>query len=375
MYSTRRRLARTAVPATLAAAGLLLVAAATAPVLAHHAFGAEFDPNRPVLLRGPVVKVEWVNPHAWIHMEVTNEDGSKEVWMVEGGTPEHAAAARPAARLDPAGHDDHRRRLPEQGPHGARQRPRRDVRGRQQVLHGLVRHRRAARRARPDRAAPVVRAPSTIANIRASLRGRPGGGRASACPVSDARNHAAPPAPRSYGRRRTHEPAGSSSRTLRRAQPRPHPSGRRWLRQPQAFRLRRALFQIHLWSGIAVGLYVIAICVSGSVLVYRSELRQTFEPQPRFVTVAGARLSQDELTAAAERAYPGTRPCRASSSATTRPARSPSPSTAAARPSQMLFDPYTGQDLGNRLPLPYRLTTWLLGAARQPAVRRRRAAT
>ena len=87
MYSTRRRLARTAVPATLAAAGLLLVAAATAPVLAHHAFGAEFDPNRPVLLRGPVVKVEWVNPHAWIHMEVTNEDGSKEVWMVEGGTP------------------------------------------------------------------------------------------------------------------------------------------------------------------------------------------------------------------------------------------------------------------------------------------------
>ena len=87
MHMTRRRLARAIVPAVLAAAGLLLVTAATAPVIAHHAFGAEFDPNRPVLLRGPVVKVEWVNPHAWIHMEVTNEDGSKEVWMVEGGTP------------------------------------------------------------------------------------------------------------------------------------------------------------------------------------------------------------------------------------------------------------------------------------------------
>ena len=60
---------------------------ASAPALAHHAFSAEFDANAPVELKGTVTKMEWINPHSWIHIDVVNENGEVEEWMIEGGAP------------------------------------------------------------------------------------------------------------------------------------------------------------------------------------------------------------------------------------------------------------------------------------------------
>jgi hypothetical protein len=61
--------------------------ATAVPVSAHHAFAAEFDANKRLQLEGTVTKMEWINPHAWMHIEVKKPDGTSEEWMIEGGTP------------------------------------------------------------------------------------------------------------------------------------------------------------------------------------------------------------------------------------------------------------------------------------------------
>ena len=72
---------------SVVAGAALLVTAAAVPVIAHHSFAAEFDAKRPVKLRGTVTKMEWINPHSWIHIDVKGPDGKVEKWMVEGGAP------------------------------------------------------------------------------------------------------------------------------------------------------------------------------------------------------------------------------------------------------------------------------------------------
>jgi hypothetical protein len=75
---------RTRLTVGIAVLGSLLAAI---PVFAHHAFQAEFDDKKPVHLVGKVTKMEWINPHAWIHIDVTEADGKVTSWMIECGSP------------------------------------------------------------------------------------------------------------------------------------------------------------------------------------------------------------------------------------------------------------------------------------------------
>ena len=77
---------RTQLAVVISGLGLVL-AGTTVSVSAHHAFAAEFDSKKPVSFKGTVKRVEWVNPHVWIHVDVKKPDGTLEPWAVEGGTP------------------------------------------------------------------------------------------------------------------------------------------------------------------------------------------------------------------------------------------------------------------------------------------------
>ena len=67
--------------------GFVILTGGSVRLAAHHSFAAEFDAKQPVLFKGTVTRMEWINPHVWIHMNVTQPNGKTEAWMVEGGAP------------------------------------------------------------------------------------------------------------------------------------------------------------------------------------------------------------------------------------------------------------------------------------------------
>ena len=133
----------------------------------------------------------------------------------------------------------------------------------------------------------------------------------------------------------------------------------RWVRQPQKIWLRRALFQAHLWSGIAVGLYILMISVTGSVLVYSNELYRAATPQPIISKGSGPRLTDRQLTEAATRLYPGYRVVNL------RRSRNPDQAvdvwlSRGDEDKRRLFDPRNGSDLGDSVPTGIRLVSKLI---------------
>lgn len=133
----------------------------------------------------------------------------------------------------------------------------------------------------------------------------------------------------------------------------------RWLRQPQKLWFRRALFQVHLWSGIAFGLYILMISVTGSVLVYSNELYRAATPPPIISTSSAARLTDDQLTQAATRLYLGYQVVHLGRSRN----RDQAVDIWLRRGDDIkrrLFDPRSGSDLGESVPSGIRVISKLI---------------
>jgi uncharacterized iron-regulated membrane protein len=132
----------------------------------------------------------------------------------------------------------------------------------------------------------------------------------------------------------------------------------RWLRHPQSVWLRRALFQVHLWMGLALGLYIVVISLSGSALVFRDRIFKSIGERPHPVRVSGARFTDARLRAAAETAFPGYRAGYVFRGKT-RDQASIVVLERRGKYKQELFDPYTGQDIGPAEPFVLTALTWL----------------
>ena len=133
-----------------------------------------------------------------------------------------------------------------------------------------------------------------------------------------------------------------------------------WLRQPQGVWLRKALFQVHLWTGVGVAIYIVVVCVSGSLLVFRPEIATAFMRPPVTVAGIGTPMTDEQLTEVAQRAYPGYQVSNIFRSQKEPKAAAEVWLESGNSKKGVIFDPFTGADLGPSVPLGSRAVAWTL---------------
>jgi uncharacterized iron-regulated membrane protein len=136
----------------------------------------------------------------------------------------------------------------------------------------------------------------------------------------------------------------------------------RWLRRPQSLWLRKAIFQIHLWTGIGLGFYVVLISVSGSAIVFRNELYKSLWPGPKLVPISGPRLSRDALKKAVREAWPKYAVSYIWESKRADEATEvwiEKQGEAHPKTKGRLFDPFTGRDVGPSRPASLGVLAWM----------------